>query len=150
MSQKTSATVAHTIGIDTGKNPAFDRPRRQGGNRFAGEDFTMEEVAVFPSSKASRSCFAYLFLVALYESWIIPVPVLLSVSVGTLGSFAAIRLGGLTLDLYAQIGIIMLIGLAAKNGIRNVEIREGEERSGNAITRGGDRGGRDSVSVRSR
>src|SRR5439155_6983632 len=41
--------------------------------------------------------FAYLFLVGLYESWTIPVPVLLSVSVGILGSFAAIVLGGLTL-----------------------------------------------------
>ncbi len=51
--------------------------------------------------------FAFLFLVALYE-WIIPVPVLLSVSVGVLGAFAAILLGGLTLDLYAQIGMFSL------------------------------------------
>ena len=77
--------------------------------------------------------FAYLFLVGLYESTAIPVAALLSVTVGLFGALAALYLSGLDNNIYAQIGIVVLIALAAKNAILIIEFAMAERANGKDV-----------------
>lgn len=84
--------------------------------------------------------FAYLFLVAQYESFIIPIPVLLSLSVAVSGAMLGLFFSGMPLSIYSQLGIILLVGMASKNAILIVEFARDERAKGatlvNAAVRG--------------
>ena len=76
--------------------------------------------------------FVFLFLAAQYESWTVPIAVLLSLPVAALGAYLGVWVCGLENDVYFQIGLVMLVGLAAKNAILIVEFAKVQ------VDRGGD------------
>ena len=110
---------------------------REMGYDYAGMSF-QEKVAAqgVPASAIFGLSLLVVFLIlaAQYESWSLPLGVLLGTPIAVFGAFAALWLRRLESDLFSQIGLVMIIGLAAKNAILIVEFSKAEHERGESLT----------------
>ena len=86
-----------------------------------------------PTSSRSASFLVYLVLAAQYESWVLPLIILLGVPLAVFGALSAQWMRGFANDVFCQIGLVMLVGLAAKNSILIVEFAEQLREHGSSI-----------------
>ena len=106
-----------------------------------GYDIAWEGLSFDEANRGSESLyifiivliFVYFVLAAQYESFLLPFAVILSLPVGVFGSFALLKMMGLANDVYAQIGVIMLVGLLGKNAVLIVEFAVQKHRQGSTI-----------------
>ncbi|GAA4231103.1 efflux RND transporter permease subunit [Postechiella marina] len=106
-----------------------------------GYDIAWEGLSYDEASRGNESVFifivvlvfVYFVLAAQYESFILPLAVILSLPVGVFGSFFLLKIMGLANDVYAQIGVIMLVGLLSKNAVLIVEYAVQKQRQGATV-----------------
>lgn len=106
-----------------------------------GYDIAFEDLSYDESRRGSEAVyifvivlvFVYLVLAAQYESFLLPLAVILSLPIGVFGSFLLLKFMGLANDIYAQVGIIMLVGLLGKNAVLIVEFAVQKHRDGASV-----------------
>jgi multidrug efflux pump len=131
-----SAAPGHSSGDAIAAMERVARETLPPGMTFEWSGITLQELRVRGQTTALFGLalvFVYLFLVAQYESWSLPLAVILTVPIAVAGAAAALVLRGAASDIFAQIGLVMLVGLAAKNAILIVEFSSRRRRAGRSI-----------------